>query len=182
MKARILLVFGLVLLPLTAAAQFGNAYSVSADQTARTAATAAQSAADAAQTDADTAISFARTLTFWPRLTAAAEAADTRAITVAVEDRNGDAPTGTVQLFCELRDAAMVPEVVGAFRLAETGLGAENSTSAKPAMLITTDATGHATLTVTDVAGASALTTYLFCTPVTSHGATAVLAVTFDNA
>lgn len=172
-----------LLLPLAAGAQqIGVTYSSAADQTARTAAAAAQSDADAAQLDATSALNYARTLTFWPRLTAGAEAANARAVTIAVEDRNGDAPTGSVQLFCELRDGAMLPEVVGAFRLAETGLGSEDTTSAKPAMLITTDATGHATLTVTDVAGASALTTHLFCTPVTSHGATAHLALTFDNA
>lgn len=153
-----------------------------ADTTARTAAAAAQSDADAAQLDATSALNFARTLTFWPRLTAGAEAANARAVTIAVEDRNGDAPTGTVQLFCQLRDGSMLPELATAFTMAETGLGSENSTSGKPAMLVTTDATGHATLTVTDVAGASALTTYLFCSPVTSHGATAVVALTFDNA
>ena len=85
-----------------------------------------------------------------------------------------------MKLFCELRAADMLPELVGAFRLAETGAGSENSTTAKPALLITTDATGNATLTVTDVAGGSGLTTNLFC-EVVGHGGRVHLALTFDG-
>lgn len=178
---RFMITVGILLgLALPAAAQIRYT-PPSVDSTARTAAADAQTDADAAQLDATAALTYARTLTFWPRLTAAAEAANTRAVTVAVEDRNGDAPTGTVQLLCSLRNPAMVTELATAFTMAETGLGSEDSTSGKPEMLITTDATGHATLTVTDVAGASGLTTHLFCEPISSHGAVSHVALNFDG-
>lgn len=182
MKRCLTLALGILLsLPLSAAAQLGGvSYTSSADSSARSSAAAAQAAADAAQTDATTALQLSRTYTYHVGLTAAAEAANTRAVTVAVTDRNLDPTTGTVKLFCELRAADMLPELAGAFRLAETGAGSENSTTAKPALLITTDATGNATLTVTDVAGGSGLTTNLFC-EVVGHGGRVHLALTFDG-
>ena len=68
-----------LLLPLTAAAQVAaNAYS-GTDATARAAADTASTAAAAAQSDATIALGFARDLSYLPRLTAAAEVANTRA-------------------------------------------------------------------------------------------------------
>tara|TARA_R100000329_G_scaffold117445_1_gene96667 strand:+ start:83 stop:490 length:408 start_codon:yes stop_codon:yes gene_type:complete len=48
-----------------------------------------------------------------------------------------------------------------AFRLAETGDGAEVSTTAKARLIFTTSAAGAATISITDVAGGSGTTVYL---------------------
>jgi hypothetical protein len=48
-----------------------------------------------------------------------------------------------------------------AFTLAETGDGAEVSTTAKARLIFTTSAAGAATISITDVAGGSGTTVYL---------------------
>lgn len=160
-------------LALPAAAQGTRYVGPSADTTAR-------DAASAAQADATTALQLAQTYSYYVSLTAAAEAANTRAVTVAVQDRALNPVDGSVTILCELRDANMAVEASTTFRMAETGAGSENSTTAKSTLLLTSDATGNATLTVTDVAGASGLTTTLFCRPV-GHGAMSRVALTFDG-
>ena len=174
-------------LALPAAAQGTRYIGPSADTTARDAARDAQAAADAAQADADTAqtdataaLLAAKTQTYQVGLLAGGEVANSRLVTIEVVDRAGVAATSAVQLFCELRDASMLPEVVGAFRFAVT-FGTADSTTARPAMLLTTTAWGAASITVTDVAGASGLTTHLFCRPVGAHGSMTHLAITFDG-
>ncbi len=69
--------------------------------------------------------------------------------------------------------------------MAETGDGAEVSTTAKPRLLFTASSTGTAELSVTDVAGASGLTVYLEVRPAGALTAAegrgaAVATLTFD--
>jgi hypothetical protein len=91
-------------------------------------------------------------------LTVGTEAADVIAVTVAGAEASG-------QYVATIYDSAMLLGLVGAWTMAETGAGAEVSTTAKPRLLFTASATGTATLSVTDVAGASGLTVYLEVRP-----------------
>lgn len=87
--------------------------------------------------------------------TVGAEAADVISVTLAANY------PAKFKVHAHLFDAAMLDALVGAWTMAETGGGAEVSTTAKPGLYITLSATGTATIAVTDVAGASGLTTYL---------------------
>jgi len=110
-------------------------------------------------------------------LTAAAEAAEAIAVTVG-------GPAHVAQYLAEVRDAAMLLiTAAGDKKLSETGAGAEVSTTAKPSLLFTTDASGAAVITVTD-SGASSDTVYLTVTPMSVQGGacagpSATLAITF---
>jgi hypothetical protein len=111
-------------------------------------------------------------------LTAAAESSDVIAVTVA-------GPAHAAQYVATLYDADMLLSLVGAFTMAETGAGAEVSTTAKPRLLFTTSAAGAATLSVTDVATGSGATVYLEVRPACASaglgaGQAAVVALTFD--
>lgn len=101
-----------------------------------------------------------------PDLTAAAEAGNAIAVTIAIQDQDGSAVAAATRLHCQVFDAAMLEAVVGAFTCAETGVGTEVSTTARPGLLIDTDANGAATVTVTDVSGAFGGTVYLRVMPV----------------
>jgi len=90
-----------------------------------------------------------------PTLTVGTEAANVIAVTVAAPKAEA------VQYLAEVFEADMLHALVGAFTMAETGDGAEVSTTAKPSLLFTCSAAGAATLSVTDVAGASGKTVYL---------------------
>ena len=95
-------------------------------------------------------------------LTAAAESSDTIAVTVA-------GPAQAAQYLATAYDTSMVADAA-VFTIAETGAGAEVSTTAKASLLFTTDAAGAATITVTDVAGASSKTFILVVTPIGTSG------------
>tara|TARA_R110000824_G_scaffold377727_1_gene569073 strand:+ start:119 stop:535 length:417 start_codon:yes stop_codon:yes gene_type:complete len=112
-------------------------------------------------------------------------------LTVGVEAANVIAVVvkafpAAAQYLAELRSTVMIPELVGVFTMAETGAGSEVSTTAKPALLFATDAAGSATLSVTDVAGGSGLTTFLHVSPapnqagIAGNGTPAVATLTFD--
>lgn len=111
-------------------------------------------------------------------LTVGAEAANVIAVTVA-------GPASASQYMATLYDANMLLALVGAFTMAETGDGAEASVTAKPRLVFTTSAAGAATLSVTDVAGASGATLILEVKPVSasagvSGGGSALVTLTFD--
>lgn len=111
-------------------------------------------------------------------LTGSAEAADVIAVAVS-----GASPS--TQYIATVYDAAMLQGLVGAWTLAETGAGAEISTTAKPSLLFSTSSTGAAEVSVTDVAGASGLTVYLEVRPAPDLGAlpgrgAALVEMTFD--
>ena len=61
-------------------------------------------------------------------------------------------------------DSTGVP-LAAAFTLAETGVGAEVFGTGTPTLVFTTDAAGAATITITDVAGASSKTMLLLIRP-----------------
>ena len=111
-------------------------------------------------------------------LTVGAEAANVIGITVA-------GPAAASQYIATVYDSAMLLGVAAAWTMAETGAGAEVSTTAKPRLLFTTDANGAAVLSVTDVAGASGLSVYVEVRPVAasagvSGGGAAITSITFD--
>lgn len=122
--------------------------------------------------------------------TAIAELATPITLTVGSESTNVIAvvvagPAHVARYHAQIYDANMLDGLVGAWRLAETGVGAEVSTTLKPGLLFTTNAAGVATLSVTDVAGASGLTVYLKVTPASVQagagaGASALVPMTFD--
>lgn len=110
-------------------------------------------------------------------LTAGTEAANAIPVTVA-------GPAVVAQYRATVLTAAMVPEVVANYTMAETGAGAEVSTTAQPSLLFTTDAAGAATLTVTDVSTTSTDTLYLLVEPAAVSGgavggASTIIAITF---
>ena len=115
-------------------------------------------------------------------LTAAAEAGNARAVSIQVKDFTGANVSAACRFHCQVFDANMLAAVVGSWRLAETGAGTEITTTAKPSLIIQTDATGAATVTVTDVAGASNTTVYLKVSPLGNFGRDEYLALTFDAA
>lgn len=119
-----------------------------------------------------------------------AESSDTIAIDLQVATLAGVNVAETTTILCHLRDVNGLDSLVAAFRLAETGAGSEVSTTAKPALIIQTDANGAAQVTVTDVAGGSGAVLFLeieVCSydaaagDTTTYGAgMTVVGITFD--
>lgn len=117
-------------------------------------------------------------------LAAGAEAGNAIAVTVQLKSMASVNVARVQRLHCRLYDASMLEAVVGSFTMAETGVGTEVSTTARPAMLVDTDANGAATLTVTDVSGVFVGTVYLEVIPVivaagVEPGVPAIIAITF---
>lgn len=113
-----------------------------------------------------------------------AGAANAIDVVINVTDLAGNAVSRAQRLLCELVDASMVAALVAAWTLAEVGAGSEISTTARPALLIATDANGNATVRITDVSGVSTATMYLKVTPLPPSGtnmpgAPAIVSVTF---
>jgi hypothetical protein len=115
-----------------------------------------------------------------PTMTAGAEAADVIAVTF-------DSPVEAVQQYMiEAIPSTTMEPATSLFTMAENGVGAEVSPTARARLIFTTDASGDATIDVTDVGGASGETVYLRVTPlfdqaaVAQQVAPAVLAITFD--
>lgn len=120
-------------------------------------------------------------------LVAGAEAADVIAVTVNVETLGAVDLNEAILLECRLYDENMIESLAAAFAMAETGDGSEVSNTAQAAMLIRTDANGAATISVTDVVGASGASVNLIVTPITESGvkdiyggAPARIEITFD--
>jgi len=111
-------------------------------------------------------------------LTKASEASDVIAVTLA-------GPAHVAQYYAQaLVSTTGLPDVA-VFTMAETGAGAEVTTTAQAAQVITTDANGAAVISVTDVAGASGKTSILLVTPCSVQagskaGAAAAVSMTFD--
>lgn len=119
-------------------------------------------------------------------LAASAEAANVITVTVNVVDLNGTAVSRAQRVKLQLYEITMIAALVGAARLAETGAGSEITTTANAALIILTDANGDATVTVTDVMGASSKTFVLEATPIGvsgtyTHGTPTYVALTFDG-
>lgn len=117
-------------------------------------------------------------------LQAAAEAGNAIAVTINLKDAANADLSRAQRLHCRLYDASMLEAVVGSFTMAETGVGTEISTTARPALLVDTDANGDATVTVTDVSAAFVGTVYLEVVPVivpgsVEPGVPAIIALVF---
>lgn len=115
-------------------------------------------------------------------LTAAAEVANVRNVTIQVKDFLGANVEAACKFHCQLFDANMLPAVTASWRLAEAGAGTEISVTAKASLIIQTGVAGTATLTVTDVGGAANATVYLKVSPLNSFGRDEYVALAFDNA
>lgn len=132
---------------------------------------------DAAGTYAATTVEGALAALTPVTLTPAAEA--NNAIAVAVQG-----PAHVAQYLASVYSDAMVLQEATAYTLAETGAGAEVSTTAQAQLLFTTDATGAATVTCTDVSGVSTATLRVIVQPVGASagplgGGAAAVAITF---
>jgi hypothetical protein len=118
-----------------------------------------------------------------PDLSAQAEAGNAIQVNVGLIDLNGYAAERVQRLACRVYDANLDAADVAAWTMAETGGGTEISTTGKPALLIDTNATGEAILTVTDVSGVYAGNVYLEVVPVSADGSApgvpAMIALTF---
>ena len=117
-------------------------------------------------------------------LTAAAEADNAIEVTINLVNLAGEAVSRAQRLHCHLYDAAMLDAVAASFTMAETGAGTGISTTAKPGLLVDTDASGDAKVTVTDVSGSFAGTVYLKVDPLpltgtNKPGVPALIALTF---
>lgn len=113
-------------------------------------------------------------------LTAAAESSDTIAVTMA-----GPAVAAAYRATVVL-NATGLPDATK-FTLAETGAGTEISATAQASLLFATSAAGAATITVTDVLGASNTNVFLLIEPMstqagTQAGGAAHIELTFDAA
>lgn len=116
-----------------------------------------------------------------PTLTAGAEAANVIAVTFA-------SPVVSVeQYIVEAFPATTMEPATAAFICAETGVGAEISTTARGRLIFTTDAAGDATISTTDVAGASNETVWLTVRPlfvsadVAQQCAPVTISIAFDG-
>jgi hypothetical protein len=119
-------------------------------------------------------------LTTAPTLTPGAEAADVIAITFA-------SPVGSVERYIvKALDDTTMQVNTAAFTIAETGVGAEVSPTARGQLIFTTDASGDATVSVTDVAGASGKTVWVTVEPLFASAdqaqacAPVTVSITFD--
>jgi len=115
-------------------------------------------------------------------LSAAAEIANVRAVTIQAKDFTGTNVAAACKFHCQVFDGNMLAAVVGSWRLAETGAGLEITATAKPSLIVQTDANGVAVVSVTDVGGASNTTVYLKVSPLGLFGRDEYVALTFDNA
>lgn len=111
--------------------------------------------------------------------TPGADAGNTMPVVILVTDKDGNTVSGTVRLKCTMLDGTMVPSLAAAWTLAETGAGAEVSTTAQASLVIDTDATGNATVTVTDVATGSTETLFMTVEPIDVPGAKVLATLAF---
>ena len=111
--------------------------------------------------------------------TAGAEASNAIPVGLQLKDVDGNDLSSSRRLLCQVLDADMEFGAEAAFTMAESGAGAEVSTTAKAGLLITTDEIGAAEVTVTDVSTALAATVYLLVTPVDAPGFPALVSLTF---
>ena len=106
-------------------------------------------------------------------ITAGVEAANVIDITLA-------GPAGVRTYKLQVFEQTMIDAVAAAFTCAETGTGAEVSTTANATLIFTTDAAGAAVVSVTDVAGASGKSPFIEVTPLDDPGSVEYVSITFD--
>lgn len=118
-------------------------------------------------------------------LSAAAEAADAIVVTLNTVDLAGTAVSRAQHYHLELFQPTMIAALAAAYTMAESGAGSMISTTANAGLIILTDASGDAAITVTDVAGGSDQTVILKATPIGvsgtyTFGLPTYLILTFD--
>jgi hypothetical protein len=114
-----------------------------------------------------------------PDFTEAVETGNAISVVVQLKDPDGNAVARAVDLLCEVRKSDGLLATVAEFRLSETGDGTAVSTTAKPSMIITTDAEGQCTIAVLDQTGAYTGDAYLVVTPLNTLGTPGVVTLTF---
>lgn len=122
---------------------------------------------------------------YLPQLTVGTEAADVIAVSIALtthQEALNDyvAADEVITLECEIFEITGIEAVAAAFTMAETGDGAELSTTAQARLFITASSAGAATVSITDVAGASGKTIMLKVTPLSAPGFPMHAVITFD--
>jgi hypothetical protein len=109
-------------------------------------------------------------------VTAGTQVSHAKPHTLQVNDLSGDPVTSSVRLKVVFRKSDGLVATSSEITMAETGAGTVVSTTAKPTLILDTDATGLAEVTVTDV-GTAGISGYLEVTPVNRAGAVALAAV-----
>lgn len=127
---------------------------------------------------------FLRQRRYLPQLTVGAEAANAIPVTIAMttfQEALNDyvAADEVLTLEVVLLDNNGLQEVVGSYTMAETGTGTEVSATAQPRLIIQTDASGAAQVTVTDVSAVSTETLHLLVRPLNVPGFDGYVAITF---
>ena len=157
-------------------AAFGRGLLALADQAALLSAAGAQAASGQL-----TALSVAPIVV--PALSAAAKAGNAVVVTINLVDAGGSAVSRTQRLLCRLYAANMLQVLAAAFTIAETGAGTGVSTTNSASLLLDTDASGDAAITLTDVSTIFTGTLYLEVVPVSTgsggRGVPCVIPVSF---
>jgi hypothetical protein len=115
-----------------------------------------------------------------PDFTAVAESGNAISVLIQLVDPDGNNVARAVDLLCVLRKSDGLIALVGEFTLAETGDGTAVSTTAKPSLIVTTDAEGQCTIAVTDVSGAYTANAYLEVTPLNTLGSPGIAILDFN--
>jgi len=115
-----------------------------------------------------------------PDFTAAAESGNAFSVVIQMVDPDGNDVAREVDLLCVVRKSDGSIAASSEFRLAETGVGTEVSTTAKSSLIVTTDATGACTLAVTDVSGSYTANAYLEVTPLNTLGTPGLATLDFN--
>ena len=105
-----------------------------------------------------------------PLLTAGAQVSTAKPVTIQLQDLAGDSVARVQRLECTVRRSDGLQTVVGEVTLSETGVGVEVTTTAKATLIITTDANGAATLTLTNASGGALSNMHLVVQPIDLPG------------
>ena len=105
--------------------------------------------------------------------------ADAFDVAIASVDPEGNAVARTVRYRCDIIDTSAAVDTSSNWHLSEQGAGSEITTTAKPALIVDTDANGAATVRLLDSGGFASGTVYLRLTPLNTIGSPAIVALTF---
>lgn len=115
-----------------------------------------------------------------PDFTLASESGNAISVAIQMVDPDGNAVARAVDLLCVIRKSDGLVALVGEFTLAETGDGTAVSTTAKPSLIVTTDAEGQCTLAVTDISGSYTALAFLEVTPLNTLGTPGLATLDFN--
>ena len=115
-----------------------------------------------------------------PDFTLAAESGNAISVLIQMVDPDGNSVARAVDLLCVIRKSDGKEALSTEFTLSEIGDGAAVSTSAKPSLIVTTDAEGQCTIGIIDVSGAYTSNAYLEVTPLNTLGSPGLATVDFN--